>query len=409
MILLYIIISIIVIEFVVNEVLNQFNLKHELKPINTILSCRFSFSKRKRAHLYHLVNSRLGIYSGFVSLIVVVSMLYFLGFATIDYWVRHYTTNEIFVGLLFLGVITSAGAIIGLPWSIFQVFYIENRFGFNRQTISSFLSDKLKGALLSLVIGGALYVLISWIYYNFTSSFWWMAWVVITAFSLFMTMFYSTLIVPLFNKQLPLEVGELRQAIEDIAAKAGFSLHNIFVIDGSKRSSKANAYFAGLGHKKRIVLYDTLINQLSIDEIVAVLAHEVGHYKKRHVYLNLIFGIVQTGFILAMFDYVLSFNDIYIAIGAVKPSLHMGLLVFSFLFTPVSSLLNIVTNGLSRQTEYQADKYAFDLGYGAALQSALIKLTDMNLSNINPHPVYVFINYSHPPVNDRLNNLQALK
>lgn len=406
MILLYIILSIILIEYTVGELVGYVNLKHELNPIHTILSEKFSSSKRKRSYYYHLVNFRVGAYSGLVSVIVVVAMLLFSGFGAIDDYARMYFQNEIIVGLVFMGIIAFGAAVLGLPWSIYDVFYVESRFGFNRQSFSSFVFDKLKGAILAIVLGGGIFALVSWIYYNFPSDFWWFAWIFITVFSLFMTMFYSNLIVPLFNKQVPLEDGVLRCKIEKLAEKVGFKIQNVFVIDGSKRSTKANAYFTGLGNKKRIVLYDTLIKELSVDEVIAVLAHEMGHYKKHHIIWNLLIGILQTGLILYVFNWVLSVSEIYTVIGAVKPSFHMGLLVFSFLFTPVSVVLNVFANYLSRRFEYQADAFAYDLGYGKELQFALIELSDLNLANINPHPIFVFLNYGHPPVNNRLIRLQ---
>ena len=407
MTILQIILLIIIVEFIVNKSVGYLNLKHELKPINTILSDKFSYSKRKRSHYYHLVNYRVSAYSSMVALIVVAAMFLFAGFGSTDYAVRQCFENAIVVGLVFMVIILLGGTILELPWNIYDVFYIESRFGFNKQSFSSFILDKIKGGMLALVFGGAIFGVVSWIYYSFPSDFWWMAWVVITAFSLFLTMFYSSLIVPMFNKQTPLEDGELRNKIEMLAQKVGFRLQNIFVIDGSKRSTKANAYFTGLGAKKRIVLYDTLIKQLSVDEVVAVLAHEVGHYKKKHVVWNLLLSIFQTGLVLFVFHLVLSFEVIYTSLGAVTPSFHLGLLVFSFLFSPVSSILGVFTNYLSRQFEYQADAFASDLGFVKELQFALIELSDLNLSNINPHPLFVFLNYSHPPINDRLRLLQS--
>mgnify|MGYP006275567797 CR=1 FL=1 len=407
MIILYVVVAILILEYFVNEIVDYLNLKHELKPVSEYLSKIFTYSQRKKMHLYHLANYRTGFFSSLFSLIIILSLLLFDGFGQIDYWIRSYFDNEIVITLVFFGVIGLGGTLLALPWEIYNTFYIEKRFDFNKQTPMLFFVDKVKGLFLSVLIGGGLLALVAWVYYNLNDHFWWIAWSVFTAFSLFMTMFYSNLIVPLFNKQRPLEEGELRDAIEYTAQQAGFKLDNIYVIDGSKRSTKSNAYFTGIGPKKRIVLYDTLINDLSTEEIVAVLAHEIGHYKKKHVTRNFITGVLQTGIILLLFDFISGYNAIYDAIGAEKPSFHMALLVFGFLFTPVSILIGLGTSYLSRKAEYQADTFAADLGKGKALIGALLKLTDKNLSNINPHPVFVFMHYSHPPVNERIRNLEA--
>ncbi len=403
--ILYIIIAILVMEFIASLYLDRLNLKHELKPVTGLLNRTFSYSKRKKMHVYHKVNFKVGIYQSLVSLLIVLTLLIFSGFGYIDIFVQEEFNNPIWATLAFFGIIGIGATIISLPWDIYHVFYVEKRFGFNNQTPKIFVLDKIKGLLLAIIVGGGLLALITWIYYHIPDNFWWLAWAVITAFSLIMTMFYSNLIVPLFNKQTPLETGELRSRIEETVKKAGFKLDNIFVIDGSKRSTKSNAYFTGIGPKKRIVLFDTLINDLSNEEIVAVLAHEIGHYKKKHIIINFITGVLQTGLILLLFDFIAGYDAIYNAVGSEQPSFHIGLLVFGFLFTPISIILGLATNYFSRKAEYEADNYAAALGKSEALQSALIKLTDKNLSNINPHPAYVFVHYSHPPVNERMKNL----
>jgi STE24 endopeptidase len=405
MIVLYVILIILVLEYVVGEVVDYLNLKHELKPISPELAEKFTFSLRKKMHLYHVANYRTGFFHSLFSLVVILTLLFSFGFGEIDSYIRKFVEHEVMVSVVFFAVIGIAASILSLPWQVFNVFYIENRFGFNRQSVKLFFVDKLKGLLLTALIGGFLLTLITYIYYQFPDNFWWLAWVIFAAFSLFMTMFYSSIIVPLFNKQKPLEDGSLRTKIEEVAKRANFKLENVFVIDGSKRSSKSNAYFTGLGAKKRIVLYDTLINDLEEDEIMAVLSHEIGHYRKKHIIINLITGVLQTGFILFLFDFIASYEALYVAIGAEKPSFHLGLLVFGFLFTPLSIIISLAMNYWSRKAEYQADGFAATLGYKNQLKSSLIKLTDKNLSNINPHPIYVFMHYSHPPLNNRLQNL----
>ena len=251
--------------------------------------------------------------------------------------------------------------------------------------------------------------LIIFIYLKTGSFFWIYVWLLVSGFSLFMAMFYSSLIVPLFNKQTPLEDGELKQAINDFATKVGFKLDNIFVIDGSKRSTKANAYFTGLGSKKRIVLYDTLINDMEIPELVAVLAHEIGHYKKKHIIWSLIIGIIQTGIMLFIFSLLIDSPALSGALGVEQPSFHIGLIAFGILYSPLSMLIGMGMNIFSRKNEYEADAFAAKNYESAPLASALKKLSVRNLSNLRPHPAYVFFHYSHPTLLQRLEALKKLE
>jgi STE24 endopeptidase len=296
---------------------------------------------------------------------------------------------------------------------------IEEKFGFNKTTPKTFLFDKIKGLLLGAVIGGGLLSLIVFIYQSSGSHFWLLVWAVVTIFMIFMTMFYSNLIVPLFNKQTPLETGKLRDAIEAFAIKAGFRLKNIYVINGSLRSKKANAYFTGLGMKKRIVLYDTLINDHTTEELVAVLAHEIGHYKKKHTLVGIILAVLQTGLMLfflslfikpgssvsqALCQSLAGFSD-----QPVQQSFYMGILAFGMLYSPLSLVLGIFFNMLSRSNEYAADRFAGTWYDPRFLMEALKKLSVNNLSNLRPHPAYVFFYYSHPTLLQRLEKLGNIK
>ena len=285
---------------------------------------------------------------------------------------------------------------------------IEEKFGFNKSTPKLFVMDWLKGILLTALLGGFIFVAILIIYQYTETWFWLLAWILVSAFSLIMSLFYSEWIVPLFNKQTPLEEGELRDAIEIFAQKAGFELKNIYVMDGSKRSTKANAYFTGMGKKKRIVLFDTLINDLNTEEIVAVLAHEIGHYKKKHIIYSMIMSIISTGitfYILSLFLGNLSLSK---ALGGEIASFHLGLIGFSFLFAPISELTGLFFNAISRKNEYEADAYAAGFGLGNALISGLEKLSVKSLSNLNPHPLVVFWYYSHPTLLQRIRNIKAI-
>jgi STE24 endopeptidase len=305
-----------------------------------------------------------------------------------------------------------------VPFEIYSVFVIEEKFGFNTMTVKTFILDKLKGWMLGAVIGGGLLALITWIYTSTGNWFWLLVWGVATAFMVFMAMFYSNLIVPLFNKQRPLDSGDLRDAIEAFAGNVGFRLKNIYVIDGSRRSKKANAYFTGLGPRKRIVLYDTLITDHTTEELVAVLAHEIGHYKKKHTAQGIIISVLQTGLMLFILSWFIKPGNALSAALCqslagitelpVLPSFHLGILAFGMLYSPLSTLIGLLENMLSRSNEYAADRFAGTHYQPAALQEALKKLSVNNLSNLRPHPAYVFFYYSHPTLLQRLEALEKM-
>jgi STE24 endopeptidase len=309
--------------------------------------------------------------------------------------------------LLFFGVLFIVSDIITIPFQWYATFVIEEKFGFNKQTPSLFIADKLKSWGLSIVLGGLILTAIIWIYNLTPEYFWLLAFGVVTVFSLFMNMFYSELIVPLFNKQTPLEEGELRTAIEAFANKSGFQLKNIYMIDGSKRSTKANAYFTGLGPKKRIVLYDTLTEQMDTDEIVAVLAHEIGHYKHKHVLKGMLYSIPSSLLLFFLLGWMLGSDVLAQALGGTKAVFHLNAIAFFTLYTPISLLLGVFGNVLSRKHEYEADAFAQQYGYGEQLISGLKKLSSQSLSNLMPHPLYVFFNYSHPTLYQRIIKMQT--
>ena len=324
----------------------------------------------------------------------------------VDGWAREITHHYILLVLVFFGILAVASDIINTPFSLYDIFVIEEKFGFNKTTPGTFIFDKVKGWLLGALIGGGLLALVVWFYQLTSALFWLYAWALTAFFSIFMAMFYSSLIVPLFNKQTPLEEGELRDAISDFGIKTGFKLSNIFVIDGSKRSTKANAYFSGLGPRKRIVLYDTLIKELSTQEIVAVLAHEIGHYRKKHTLTGIVTGIIQTGITLYILSLLIANPALSAALGGTEPSFHLGLIAFGILYSPISLLTGLLMNHVSRRNEYAADRFVKENHDAGALIEALKKLSTKNLSNLTPHPVYVFFHYSHPTL---LQRIQALK
>ncbi len=398
----YIIIGIIVFDFILERTLDYLNSKNWSNELPEELKDVYDAEKYKKQQDYKKVNDRYSLITSTFSFIVVLLMMFLGGFAFADEIARGITTNAILLPLVFFGILMFATDIINTPFSIYDTFVIEEKFGFNKTTPKIYILDKIKGWLLGAILGGGILALVVWFYETVGESFWIYTWIAISTFSIFMAMFYSSLIVPLFNKQSPLEDGELKDAIQAFSSKVGFKLQNIFVIDGSKRSTKANAYFSGLGAKKRIVLYDTLIKDLTVNEIVAVLAHEIGHYKKRHTLISIVISTIQTGITLFILSLFINNPVLSKALGSDTPSFHLGLIAFGVLYSPVSTIVGLIMNVFSRKNEYQADKFADEYFDGKELISSLKKLSRNNLSNLTPHPAYVFFHYSHPTLLQRI-------
>ncbi len=405
--LLYIIAVLLTGQYFLDAVLEYLNSLKRSEKLPYELKGVWDEEKYRKSVLYEQVNRRFSLITGAFNLVLILLMLFLGGFALADNIAQGIAGHPVAVSLLFFGMLMLASDIVNIPFQVYHTFVIEERFGFNKTTPSVFVTDKLKGWLLSIIIGGGLLALVTWFYLLTTEWFWVFAWITAGLFMIFMNMFYSTLIVPLFNKQTPLEEGELKQEIGEMARKTDFQLDDVFVIDGSKRSSKSNAYFAGLGRKKRIVLFDTLINDLKNNEIVAVLCHEIGHFKKKHIRTGLVISLITTGFSLWLLSLFIDNPQLSQALGAEEASFHMGLLAFSILYTPVSTVIGIFTNILSRKNEFEADRFAAVRHNPDDLAGALKKLSAKNLSNLTPHPAYVFFNYSHPPLLKRLKALEV--
>jgi len=407
-ILFIIIVTIVISDFIFDRVLDYLNSKYWSNVLPEELKGIYDAEKYMKSQNYEKTNHRFSLITSSFSFVLMLGMLLFGGFAFVDRIARSLSGNNILIALLFFGIIGFAFDLISLPFQIYSQFVIEEKFGFNKTTYKTFIFDKIKTYLLAAIIGGGLFALIIFIYENTGEYFWIITWAVITAFAIFINMFYSTLIVPLFNKQKPLEEGALKNAINEFSVKVGFKLSNIYVIDGSKRSAKANAYFSGLGAKKRIVLYDTLIQNHTVEELVAVLAHEIGHYKKKHTLQGLLMGIVQSGLLLYILSLFIGNPVLSEALGAKQGSFHMGITAFGMLYGPFSLVLGLFMNALSRHNEYQADRFAAEKYNAKSLKDALIKLSVDNLSNLRPHPVYVKFHYSHPPLLQRLKALDKV-
>ncbi len=405
----FVIIAILLLDYIVERGLAFLNARHVKTALPEPLKDLYNADEYAKQQDYFKENQRFGLFTASFSLVLILLMFVFGGFAFVDSLAHQLSGIELLVSVLFFGILFFANDLVGIPFELYSQFVIEEKYGFNKATAKVFIGDKLKGWLLGALIGGGLIALIATIYELTASYFWLLAWIVIAAFSVFINMFYSQLIVPLFNKQTPLEQGELRDEIQKFADEVGFNLKNIFVIDGSKRSTKANAYFSGLGAKKRIVLYDTLINDLSTKEIVAVLAHEIGHYKKKHSLLALAMSLVNSLIMLFILGYFLDSNALSQAFGIEQAAFHINLLAFGILYTPVSVVLSLLMYLVSRRNEYQADAYAASFGLGEDLISGLKKLSVKSLSNLQPHPAYVFFYYSHPTLLQRMDALRNLK
>ena len=403
--LLTALVIIVVLAYIVESVLDNLNQSRARNPLDPKIAGLYDAQERERSISYSAEKNRFGFYSATFSTVVMVLALSYGWFATIDNWVRERIDNQIAISLVFIALLSIISWWLNLPFQLYSIFGIEAKYGFNKITPKTFITDAIKGSILATIIGGTLLTAVLWLYQRLEGSFWIFAWALVSGFSLLMFMFGTTLILPLFNKLKPVEDGELKREIEKYCASQGYSLGRLFVMDGSKRSTKANAFFSGLGKSKTIVLFDTLIEKLSTKEIVAVLAHEIGHYKRKHTLSMFIFSNIQTFATFALLGWLLGYPELSTALGADQPSFHLSALAFFILFTPLSIVLGLINNSWSRHNEYQADTFAKETYDVAPMRSALKKISTDSLANLSPHPLYVAFNYTHPPLLQRLNNL----
>lgn len=404
----WIIIAIILLEFILNRVVSYLNSTWFGKPIPTELEGIYDEEKYTKQQKYSLTNYKFSTVMASINIVISLVALFIGFYGWFDDVLRGVISNEILLSISFLVALGIISSIIDIPFSYYSTFKIEEDFGFNKSTKKTFWLDQIKEILISAVLTGVLYGAIVLIYDLIPEYFWILAWAVLMFFSLFMSMFYSQLIVPLFNKQTPLEEGELRTAIEDFAKSVDFKVTDIYVMDSSKRSTKANAYFTGIGPKKRIVLFDTLIEKLTTEEIVAVLSHEIGHNKHKHIVKSICLSALTSLFMFAIFGYLVSSPELSEAMGGSVPSFHLGMFAFMMLYSPISLILGILTSVLSRKNEYEADAFAAKHGLGDALCSALKKISSEALSNLQPHPAFVFFKYSHPTLLQRVRKIKTM-
>ena len=405
-IIFYLLISIILFNFIKDYFLDYLNSKFFDKKIPENLSDIYDKEKYQKSQDYKKTLYKFGKISKAYSLTILLLFFFLDGFLLVDNFARSLFESELLISLSFFGIIFFGSDILNLPFSLYSIFIIEEKFGFNKTTFRIYFFDKIKSWFITILFGGGILSFIIFQFETVGKDFWIVAWVFITTISILINGFYAQIIVPLFNKQTKLEEGNLKNDIEKYSKKVGFDLSNIFVIDGSKRSTKANAYFSGFGKQKRVTLYDTLLNKLNDNQIIAVIAHEIGHYKKHHIIFNLIFSTIQTGlmlYILSLLIYMPIFSE---ALGIQSHSFHIGLITFSILYTPISEIFSLIFNVFSRKFEYQADHYAKETFNSKHLIEALKVLSKDSLSNLTPHPKYVWWHYSHPTLAQRIKHLQ---
>jgi len=406
--ILYIILAFLAFDYVFEQVMDFLNLKSSKKSLPAELSDIYNADEYQKSQNYHAERSRFGFLTSALSFIIYFSVIAtgFLGFW--DHYLTQWVEHDTLRAIIFFASLYIASDILTLPFQYYSTFVIEEKYGFNKSTVKLFFMDKLKSYLLSAIIGGGILWILLTLISAIGSNFWIWFWVVISVIMFLLNMFYTSVFVPLFNKLSPLEEGELKSAIVSYCEKVKFPLTQVFIIDGSKRSTKSNAYFSGIGKKKKIVLFDTLIEKHSTEELVAVLAHEVGHYKKKHIVSGFVLSILQTGLILFILSLFINTSSLSEALGSPILSVHLNLVAFGMLFSPISEVIGIFMNLLSRKNEFEADQYATETYSGKALIKALKNLASHNLSNLTPHPLFAFINYSHPPMLKRIEHIKSL-
>lgn len=402
----FLLIAVVLFGFLVEKLLSFLNHRQPVPAIPETLDSYLGQEKLFHAKAYQADNFRFGLYSGIFSFVLTLLFLWQGWFGLLDNWVVGWVSSPLLQSLVFFGIVFVGSDLISFPFDYYGIFVVEEKYGFNKTNRKTFIQDKIKGYVLSIVIGGGLLLVFLWLVHRMGPDFWWQFWLIAAVFMVFVNLFYTAWILPLFNKLTPLQDGELKTQLVLYARSVNFPLRNIFVMDGSKRSSKANAFFSGFGKRKMVVLYDTLLDQHPPDELVAILAHEVGHYKKKHLLLGMITSVLHVGLLLFLLAQFMYNEQLSLALGAEVWSAQLNIIGFTMLFSPISMFLGMGTNWLSRKHEFEADEYAMTTFAGKPLAEALKTLSVKTLSNINPHPWYVFVNYSHPPLLKRLARLE---
>ncbi len=363
----------------------------------------------RKSQAYLKVNTRFSWIVSIINLFIVLVVWFGKGFPMLDLWVRSFSFGPVVTGLIYMGILISIRSLINFPFSIYSTFGIEERFGFNQTSWTTFFLDRVKGVILSLALGIPLLSGLLGFFEYAGANAWWYCWISVIVFMFVIQLVAPTWIMPLFNKFNPIEEGELKNAIMSYAESIKFPLENVVIMDGSRRSRKANAFFTGFGKHRRIVLFDTLISQHSVPELVAVLAHEMAHYKNRHILKMLGLNIIQAGVIFFLMSFFMTFQALFDAFYMPHQSVYAGLIFFGMLYAPIDLFVGIFMQYYSRKNEYEADRFAVETtGEATSLSDSLKKLSVSNLSNLTPHPFYVFLNYSHPPLLSRLKAIESI-
>ena len=400
----------ILADFILHLSADYLNLKHLRDELPDAFKTIYDPERYRKAQAYLRVNTRFGWITGSVNIVAVLLFWFLGGFNLLDHWVRSLELGTLPTGLIYIGTLMLVRTLLALPFSIYDTFVIEERFGFNQTTPKTFILDLLKTLSLSVVLGGLVLSGVLAFFQYAGAHAWLYCWIGVSLFMLAMQYVAPTWIMPLFNKYTPLGEGPLRESIFSYADRIDFSLNNVFVMDGSRRSAKSNAYFTGFGRHKRIVLFDTLIEKHTVPELVSVLAHEMGHYKKRHILKMTVMGILQMGLLFYLFSLFISYDKLFDAFYVDQPSIYAGLIFFGMLYAPLDFFIGFFTQMQSRKNEYAADRFAAETTMDpTSMIEALKKLSVNNLSNLTPHPFYVLLNYSHPPVLNRIEALERIQ
>lgn len=398
-----IILATLVGKYIVDLISQWLNVRAMRPELPQELVGYYDSEKFSKSQEYTRTRTRFHIIRSTFSLIVLLLFWFLGGFNELDLMVRSWGYPTVPSGLCYIGILILISSLLSLPFDLYSTFVIEERFGFNKTTLATFIMDRLKTLILMAILGGAALAVILWLFETAGSQAWIYCWIAVTLFTIIMMFVTPVWILPLFNKYTPLPDGDLKRAISDYARSVGFAFKDIYVVDGSKRSSKANAFFIGFGKNKRIALFDTLVADQTLPEIVAVVAHEVGHYKKKHVVWGMVLGVLHNGFLFFLLSFFIRSQELASAFYMEHVSVYAGLLFFGLLYEPISSVLSVFVNLLSRHNEYQADEYSVETTENPEfLVSALKKMSVNNLSSLTAHPLYVFLNYSHPPLNRRI-------
>lgn len=393
----------IVFDLILKGLADYLNLKMLRPDLPEPFQNVYNPEQYRKSQEYLRVNTRFGWIIATFNVVLILTFWFGKGFPWLDQWVRSWNFGPIASGLIYIGILALLKAILAIPFSIYDTFVIEERFGFNKTTWSTFVLDLFKGLVLAILLGTPLLAGVLAFFEYAGANGWWYCWIAVTLYMLVVQFIAPTWIMPLFNKFTPLEAGELRSAILSYARSIKFPLENVYVMDGSRRSSKSNAFFTGFGKHKRIALFDTLINQHSVKELVAVLAHEMGHFKKKHILLSIILGILQMGLMLFLLSVFISYQGLFDAFYMQHMSVYAGLIFFAMLYSPLDFFIGLLMQLVSRKNETEADRFAVKTTNDSqSMIDALKKLSAHNLTNLTPHPFYVFLNYSHPPVLERI-------